>query len=96
MRDLARPVAMADICSVASVWAFLKKSNTMCSWVDDLLLMAGELLMLRCICCVLDEGGGWKHNVGVRFITDMIASSDKVVMLLFLCFCVDDLILFGI
>ena len=24
---------MADICSVASVCAFLKKSNTMCSWV---------------------------------------------------------------
>lgn len=42
---------MADICSVASVCAFLKKSNTMCSWVVDLqlLLLAVDvfLFMLR-------------------------------------------------
>ena len=81
---------MADICSVASVCAFLKKSNTMCSWVDVVLLLlmavvrALMLFMLRgerCICCVLDEVGGWKHDVGMSVIIDMIASSDMVVML---------------
>jgi len=87
---------MADICSVASVCAFLKKSNTMCSWVVVLLLLM--LFMLRgerCMCCVFNEAGGWKHEVGVRVIIVMIASSDMVVMLLLLsrC-CVDDLILY--
>lgn len=94
---------MADICSVASVCAFLKKSNTMCSWVVVvvlLLLLLDRLLFVlrgeRCMCCVLGEAGGWKHDDGMRFITDMIASSDKVVMLLFLCCVDDDLILFDL
>ena len=37
---------MADICSVASVCAFLKKSNTMCSWVVVVVLLALLILFV--------------------------------------------------
>jgi len=84
---------MADICSVASVCAFLKKSNTMLSSVDDVLLEAGLfiLFMLRERCMCVFETGGWKDDVVVSAIIDMIASSDMAVRLSLLC-CVDDLI----
>ncbi len=85
---------MADICSVASVWAFLKKSNTMWSWVVVLLLLLFMLRGERCMCFVLNEAGGWKHEVGVRVIIVMIASSDMVVMFMLSRCCVDDPILY--
>lgn len=85
---------MADICSVASVCAFLKKSNTMLSSVDDVLLAAGLFILFmsreRCMCVF--ETGGWKDDVVVSAIIDMIASSDMAVRLSLLS-CVDDLIL---
>ena len=46
------------------------------------------------MCFVLNEAGGWKHEVGVRVIIVMIASSDMVVMLLLSRCCVDDPILY--
>ena len=83
---------MADICSVASVCAFLKKSNTMLSSVD-VLLVAGLFILFmsreRCMCVF--ETGGWKDDVVLSAIIDMIASSDMAVRLSLLC-CVDDLI----
>ena len=36
---------MADICSVASVCAFLKKSNTMCSWVVGVVVLLALLIL---------------------------------------------------
>lgn len=72
---MARPVAMADICSVASVCAFLKKSNTMCSWVVDDVVLALLLMYM------LFDAGGWKQYVDVRAISDIIASSDLAAML---------------
>lgn len=83
---------MADICSVASVCAFLKKSNTMLSSVDDVLVAGLFILCMsreRCMCVF--ETGGWKDDVVVSAIIDMIASSDMAVRLSLLC-CVDDLI----
>jgi len=83
---------MADICSVASVCAFLKKSNTMLSSVDDVLVAGLFILCMsreRCMCVF--ETGGWKDDVVVSAIIDMIASSDMAVRLSLLS-CVDDLI----
>jgi len=84
---------MADICSVASVCAFLKKSNTMLSSVDVVLLAGLFILFMsrRERCMFVFETGGWKDDVVVSAIIDMIASSDMAVRLSLLC-CVDDLI----
>ena len=91
---------MADICSVASVCAFLKKSNTMLSdvddvVVDDILLTSYIFLILECwICILVETGDGWKDDVDVNdAIIDMIASSAMADR--FAC-CVDPVIFFAI
>ena len=63
MRDLAKPVVKAVICSVASVWAFLKKSNTIGRAVDDDVCMMGRIGFVHD-----DDDVGWCRLFWLRVL----------------------------